>query len=289
MKVLVTGGAGFIGYHLTKKLIELGHDVTVLDNLSTGKNIPVCPIIIGDIQSVNLYQFYDQIYNLACPASPKHYQKDPLKTLSTCYNGTLNMLTHGQYFLQASTSEVYGDPTQHPQTEDYQGNVNPTGPRSCYDEGKRIAETICYLHNASIVRIFNTYGPYMAYDDGRVIPNLITQALNNKPLTIYGNGQQTRSLCYIDDMVEGLIKAMAAQRKHPINLGNPEEVTILQLANKIIELTNSKSEIVFKPLPKDDPKQRCPDITKAKQVLHWHPTISLDEGLKRTINYFCRI
>jgi UDP-glucuronate decarboxylase len=241
-----------------------------------------------DIEDLNTNAIIglDFIFNLACPASPKHYQANPLKTLDTCYNGTLNLLKSGIPLLQASTSEIYGDPLIHPQTEDYYGNVNTVGPRSCYDEGKRIAETLCYLHGAKIVRIFNTYGPYMSKDDGRVIPNFINQALNNQPITIYGTGEQTRSLCYIDDMVDALIKAMETKFIGPINLGNPEEVTINELATRIIQLTKSNSEIVHTELPQDDPIQRRPETTKAINTLQWKPTTTLNEGLIKTIQHY---
>jgi UDP-glucuronate decarboxylase len=290
MRILVTGGAGFIGYHLCRKLVKLGHDVLIIDNLSTGrirqKDIPVFNLDIEDLNT-NAIIGLDFIFNLACPASPKHYQANPLKTLDTCYNGTLNLLKSGIPLLQASTSEIYGDPLIHPQTEDYYGNVNPIGPRSCYDEGKRIAETLCYLHGAKIVRIFNTYGPYMSKDDGRVIPNFINQALNNQPITIYGTGEQTRSLCYIDDMVDALIKAMETKFIGPINLGNPEEVTINELATRIIQLTKSNSKkMLYTELPQDDPIQRRPETTKAINTLQWKPTTTLNEGLIKTIQHY---
>lgn len=284
--ILVAGGAGFIGYHLTDKLIKKGYNVVVIDNLSSGKNIhPDCKFIHGDIVTSPLPN-PDLIYNLACPASPKNYQKDPIKTLNTCYIGTKRLLEIGVPLLQASTSEVYGDPEQHPQTEEYNGNVSTIGLRACYDEGKRVAETLCHHHNATIVRIFNTYGPYMAPNDGRVVSTFINQALNNEPITVYGNGEQTRSLCYISDMVDGLIMAMEVRHPQPINLGNPNELTLNDLAKTIIELTNSKSIITYHDLPENDPKKRKPDITRARNVLGWEPKVNLIEGLKETIKYY---
>lgn len=299
-KILVAGGAGFIGSHLTKKLLNEGHYVICVDNLLTGQK--------ENIQSNKNFKFIhhditkpidikiDEIYNLACPASPKQYFKYPIYTTKISVIGTLNLLElaskHNAKYLQASTSEIYGDPLIHPQTEEYFGNVNPIGPRACYDEGKRCAETLCSDFkreknlDIKIVRIFNTYGPNMKIDDGRVISNFITQALQNKNLTIYGNGSQTRSFCYVDDLVEGLIKMMNSNYSGPINLGNPEEYTILEVAKKIIKLTNSKSKIIFLNALENDPKLRKPNINKAKKLLNWRPKFSFDEGLTHTINYF---
>lgn len=302
MRIIVTGGAGFIGSHLCKKLLEQGHTVVCVDNLYTGskENIkeltanPKFQFIQHDIIKP-LEEDADQIYNLACPASPVHYQKDPIYTTKTSIFGTYHMLelahANKASILQASTSEVYGDPLEHPQKETYWGNVNPIGIRSCYDEGKRAAETLCmdfkrYNNvNVHIARIFNTYGPNMVKEDGRVVSNFILQALSKKPITIYGNGKQTRSFCYVSDLVEGLIKLMNSKITGPVNLGNPGEFTIKQLAEEIIKLTKSKSKIVYKPLPQDDPKQRKPDITQAKK-LGWTPEVQLIEGLKKTIEYF---
>lgn len=304
-KILVTGGAGFLGRHLCNKLLQNGHDVICADNFFTGQksNIvelldhPYFEICRHDI-CFPLYVEVDEIYNLACPASPVHYQHDPVQTTKTSVHGAINMLglakrVNAKIF-QASTSEVYGDPEIHPQTEGYWGNVNPVGLRSCYDEGKRCAETLFFdyrrQHNLMIkvARIFNTYGPYMHPNDGRVVSNFIVQALNNRPITIYGDGNQTRSFCYVDDMIEGFIRLMDTPEKitGPINLGNPGEYKIKELAERIIELTGSNSEIVYKTLPSDDPTQRCPDIGKARELLNWVPEIKLDEGLKKTIAYF---
>ncbi|MEJ5347720.1 MAG: UDP-glucuronic acid decarboxylase family protein [Desulfosoma sp.] len=304
-RVLVTGGAGFLGSHLCERLLDLGHDVLCVDNFYTGTkgnivhllNNPFFELHRHDI-TFPLFVEVDQIYNLACPASPVHYQNDPVQTTKVCVHGSINMLGLAKRLkariLQASTSEVYGDPTIHPQTEDYRGNVNPIGPRSCYDEGKRCAETLFFdyrrQHKLSIkvARIFNTYGPRMHPNDGRVVSNFIVQALLNKPLTVYGDGSQTRSFCYVDDMVEGLIRLMESPEEvtGPINLGNPDEFTIMELAQLVLELTGSKSEIRFEPLPKDDPVRRRPDITRAKQILGWAPTVPLREGLRKTIDYF---
>ena len=302
-KILVTGGAGFIGSHLCERLLKEGNEVICLDNFSTGSkdniihlvNNPKFKIIKHDIENPLLIEV-DEIYNLASPASPVHYQKDPIKTIKTNVLGAINILDiakkNNAKVLQASTSEVYGDPEIHPQVEEYRGNVNPIGPRACYDEGKRCAETLFfdyyrkYKVDIRVVRIFNTYGPKMAINDGRVISNFIIQALKNENITIYGDGKQTRSFCYIDDLIEGLIKMMNSNQIGPINLGSPNEFTILELAQKIIKSINSKSKIIFKPLPKDDPKQRKPDITKAKKYLNWEPNISLEEGLTHTIKYF---
>jgi UDP-glucuronate decarboxylase len=299
-KILVAGGAGFIGSHLCKRLLDEGNYVICVDNFLTGQK--------KNILNHKHYEFIqkdilepidievDEIYNLACPASPKQYFKYPIYTTKISVIGTLNLLelacNYNAKFLQASTSEIYGDPLMHPQNEEYFGNVNPIGPRACYDEGKRCAETLCsdFVReknlDVKIVRIFNTYGPNMALDDGRVVSNFIVQALKNENITVYGNGKQTRSFCYVDDLVDGLIRMMNSNEFGPINLGNPEEYTILELAEKIIKLTNSKSEIVFKNLPTDDPKRRKPDITLAKNKLNWTPKITLEEGLKKTIKYF---
>lgn len=305
-KVIVTGGAGFIGSHLCARLVEDGHEVLCLDNYFTGcrANVtqllgkPNFELLRHDVTEPMRLEA-DQIYNLACPASPVHYKLNPVKTVKTNVMGVLNLLDlckeTGATFLQASTSEVYGDPQVHPQSEEYWGNVNPVGPRSCYDEGKRLAETLCMdFHRQSrvrvkIVRIFNTYGPHMAISDGRVVSNFVVQALRGEPITIFGDGRQTRSFCYVDDMVEGLIRVMNATSVDftgPINLGNPHEATMMELAMKVRELAESSSEIVFSDLPVDDPKQRQPDIGMASRLLSWRPTMGLDEGLHRTIDYF---
>lgn len=304
-KILVTGGAGFIGSHLCEKLSYHGHHVLCVDNYFTGsrKNIRHIldyknfEVIRQDI-CLPLYVEVDEIYNLACPASPIHYQHDPIQTMKTSVLGAYNMLglakRTGAKILQASTSEIYGDPQIHPQVESYWGNVNPIGPRSCYDEGKRAAETLFMdyhkIHGvkSKIVRIFNTYGPRMSENDGRVVSNFIVQALRNENITIYGDGSQTRSFQYIDDLVSGLIKMMNTSDSStgPINIGNPNQFTMLELAEKIIELTESKSKIVFLPLPIDDPKQRQPDISLAKKELFWKPEVQLNDGLKNTIEYF---
>ena len=302
--VLVTGGAGFIGSHLCEKLLKSGDEVICLDNFFTGskKNIAHFlddknfELVRHDVTQPILLEV-SQIYNLACPASPIQYQYNPIKTVKTNVMGALNMLGLAKRvkarILQASTSEVYGDPSVHPQKEAYWGNVNPIGPRSCYDEGKRVAETLMMdYHNQNkvdirIARIFNTYGPKMALNDGRVVSNFIVQALKEEELTVYGSGRQTRSFCYVSDLVDGLVKMMNREEiTGPVNLGNPEEYTILELATKIKELTNSKSEIKFAPLPQDDPLQRCPDITLARNKLGWAPTTNLNNGLKSTIDYF---
>jgi UDP-glucuronate decarboxylase len=302
-RILVTGGAGFIGSHLCERLLKEGNEVICLDNFFTGSKNNILPLLKNPYFEVVRHDVeepvsmeVDEIYNLACPASPAHYQSDPVKTVRTNVMGAINMLElakkTGAKILQASTSEVYGDPKIHPQPECYRGNVNPIGPRACYDEGKRCAETLFFDYyrqygvNIKVVRIFNTYGPRMAINDGRVVSNFIIQALKGEEITIYGNGKQTRSFCFVDDLVEGLIKMMNSNETGPINLGNPEEYTILDLAEKIISLTDSKSEISFKPLPKDDPKQRKPDITLAKDKLNWRPEVSLEEGLRKTIEYF---
>ena len=304
-KILVTGGAGFIGSHLCKKLLDEGNDVLCLDNYFTGtkENIsslfksPYFEVIRHDV-CFPLYVEVDEIYNLACPASPIHYQHDPVQTTKTSVHGAINMLGLAKRInariLQASTSEIYGDPETHPQEENYWGNVNPIGPRSCYDEGKRCAETLFFdyyrQHNLDIkvVRIFNTYGPNMHPNDGRVVSNFIVQALTNQDITVYGNGDQTRSFCYIDDLVNGIFKMMSSEKKFigPVNLGNPVEFKIIDLAKTIIKLTNSKSNIVNKELPTDDPIRRKPNISLAKNVLDWEPSFNLEEGLKLTIDYF---
>ena len=304
MRTLITGGAGFIGSHLSEKLLKEGHDVICLDNFFTGSKDNIIhlmdnhkfELIRHDIIQPILLEV-DQIFNLACPASPIHYQYNPVKTTKTSVMGTINMLGLAKRvrarILQASTSEVYGDPKVHPQREDYWGNVNCLGPRSCYDEGKRVAETLMmdyYRQNKvdiKIVRIFNTYGPRMAEHDGRVVSNFIIQALKKEDITIYGDGTQTRSFCYVDDLIEGFIKMMNTDDFiGPVNLGNPGEFTMLELANKVIDLTGSKSKIVFRPLPEDDPTQRQPDIGLAKSKLGWTPKIELEEGLKKTIGNF---
>ena len=304
-KILVTGGAGFIGSHLCKKLLDEGNDVLCLDNYFTGtkENIsdlfksPYFEVIRHDV-CFPLYVEVDEIYNLACPASPIHYQHDPVQTTKTSVHGAINMLGLAKRIdariLQASTSEIYGDPETHPQEENYWGNVNPIGPRSCYDEGKRCAETLFFdyyrQHNLDIkvVRIFNTYGPNMHPNDGRVVSNFIVQALTNQDITVYGNGDQTRSFCYIDDLISGIFKMMSSEEKFigPVNLGNPVEFKIIDLAKTIIKLTNSKSNIVNKELPTDDPIRRKPNISLAKNVLDWEPSFNLEEGLKLTIDYF---
>ena len=303
-RVLVTGGAGFIGSHLCDCLLAEGHEVIALDNLFTGRkhNVekhlqnPRFEFIRHDVTLPILLEV-DLVYHLACPASPEHYQHNPVKTIKTNVMGTINMLglakRVGARILLASTSEVYGDPQEHPQRETYWGNVNPIGPRSCYDEGKRVAETLTVSYqqqngvDTRIVRIFNTYGPRMLFNDGRVVSNLILQALQDQPLTVYGDGSQTRSFCYVDDLVNGLISCMETEGFYgPVNLGNPTEVPVLELAQRVIELTNSRSEIVHRELPEDDPKRRRPDIALAKQKLNWAPTIALEDGLTRTIDDF---
>jgi UDP-glucuronate decarboxylase len=308
MKILLTGAAGFLGSHISKKLIDNNHEVIGLDDLSTGsiKNIeqlinhPKYSFIEHDVR-IPYQAKVDAILNFACPASPVNYQKDPVRTIETNFLGMINMLhlanETGARIIQASTSEIYGDPTQSPQKESYWGNVNPIGIRSCYDEGKRAAETLCFdykrQHNLDtrVIRIFNTYGPNMAIGDGRVVSNFIVQALRNEPINIYGDGKQTRSFCYVSDLVEGIYKLLQLDKnpETPINLGNPNEFTILELAKVVIEITNSKSEIVNNPLPLDDPKQRCPDISLAKSTLNWEPTIELREGIEKTATYFKQI
>jgi UDP-glucuronate decarboxylase len=303
-RVLVTGGAGFIGSHLCERLLDDGNEVICLDNFFTGRRENIAHLIDNrcfelvrhDVTEPILLEV-DQIYNLACPASPVHYQYNPVKTIKTNIMGSLNMLGLAKRvrarILQASTSEVYGDPKVHPQTEDYWGNANPIGPRACYDEGKRCAETLMFAyHNQNdvdirVVRIFNTYGPRMLENDGRVVSNFIMQSLCGQEITIYGKGSQTRSFCYVDDLVEGMIRLMNADGlTGPVNLGNPGEFTVLELAEMIIKLTKSRSKLSYKPLPQDDPTQRCPDISIAKKTLGWTPTIQLEEGLKKTIAYF---
>ncbi|MBW4645919.1 MAG: SDR family oxidoreductase [Goleter apudmare HA4340-LM2] len=303
MRILVTGGAGFLGSHLIDRLISAGNEIICLDNFYTGnkRNIlkwldhPYFELIRHDITEPIRLEV-DQIYHLACPASPVHYQYNPVKTVKTNVMGTLNMLglakrVKARFFL-ASTSEVYGDPEVHPQTEEYRGNVNPIGIRSCYDEGKRIAETLAFDYyrqnkvDIRVVRIFNTYGPRMLENDGRVVSNFIVQALRGEPLTVYGDGSQTRSFCYVSDLVEGFIRLMNSDYVGPVNLGNPGEYTILELAEAVQKLINPDAKIKFEPLPSDDPRRRRPDITKAKTLLNWEPTIPLQEGLKLTIEDF---
>lgn len=304
-KILITGGAGFLGNHLCRKLLNQGNYIVCLDNLSTGKmehiqdmfNHPNFEFLQHDIESplnINI----DEIYNLACPASPIHYQKDAIKTTKTCVFGVINMLELAKKneakILHASTSEVYGDPKVHPQTEDYRGEVNPIGIRSCYDEGKRCAESLCFDYKRQygvdirIVRIFNTYGPNMDMYDGRVVSNFITQAIQNHDITVYGDGSQTRSFCYVNDLIEGMIALMNNQNNFcgPVNMGNPTEFTVKDFAQLIIAMTNSKSKIIFLPLPQDDPMQRKPDISLAYRKLGWSPKVSLEDGLKSTIQYF---
>jgi len=307
-RILVTGGAGFLGSHLCEKLLEEGHEVLCVDNFYTGRRTNIAHLLSSSMFEVlrhdicfPLYVEVDEIYNLACPASPVHYQFDPVQTTKTSVHGAINMLGLAKRvkakILQASTSEVYGDPTVHPQDEGYWGNVNPVGRRSCYDEGKRCAETLFFdyyrQHNLriKIARIFNTYGPRMYPNDGRVISNFIVQALKNEDISVYGDGSQTRSFCYVDDMIDGLIKLMDSDDEitGPINLGNTREFTILELANKVIQLLPSKSKIVYKPLPADDPKVRCPNTQKAKVLLNWQAETSLEVGLKKTIEYFEKI
>lgn len=304
-RIMVTGGAGFLGSHLCERLLESGHEVLCVDNFYTGskRNIahlmsnPYFELVRHDV-TFPLYVEVDEIFNLACPASPVHYQFDPVQTLKTSVHGAINVLglakrTKAKIF-QASTSEVYGDPEVHPQPEGYWGRVNPIGIRSCYDEGKRCAETLFSDYHRQhglrikIARIFNTYGPRMHPNDGRVVSNFIVQALRGEDITIYGEGQQTRSFCYVDDLIEGFVRLMNSSDDvtGPINLGNPGEFTIRELAERVLELTGSSSRLVFHPLPQDDPQQRQPDITQAKQLLDWQPTIMLDQGLEKTINYF---
>ena len=304
-RVLVTGGAGFIGSHLCDRLAAAGHEVLCLDNYFTGRRVNVAALmkhprfeLIRHDVTLPLYIETEEIYNLACPASPIHYQVDPVQTTKTSVHGAINMLGLAKRtkarILQASTSEVYGDPEIHPQVESYWGNVNPIGPRACYDEGKRCAETLFFDYHRQhalrirVARIFNTYGPRMLADDGRVVSNFIVQALKNEPISLYGDGTQTRSFCYVDDMVAALIRLMEAPDEvtGPINLGNPVESTIRELAEKIVVMTDSKSQLIYKPLPQDDPTRRRPDISQAKQVLGWQPTVPLEDGLRETIAYF---
>ena len=304
-RVLVTGGAGFLGSHFCDRLVADGCDVLCADNFFSGTKDNIAHLIgnprfelLRHDVTFPLYVEVDEIYNLACPASPVHYQYDPVQTTKTSVHGAINMLGLAKRtkakILQASTSEVYGDPTVHPQTEDYWGHVNPIGLRSCYDEGKRCAETLFfdyrrqYKLRIKVARIFNTYGPRMHPNDGRVVSNFIEQALKGAPITVYGEGKQTRSFCYVDDLIDAFLRLMATSDDFtgPVNLGNPEEFTILELARKVIANTGSKSEIVFKPLPSDDPVQRQPDISLAMQMLQWEPVVALNEGLRRTISYF---
>jgi UDP-glucuronate decarboxylase len=304
-KILITGGAGFLGSHLTEKLLKDGHEVLIVDNFFTGtkKNLthllgnPNLEVMRHDV-TFPLYVEVNQIYNLACPASPVHYQFDPVQTTKTSVHGAINMLGLAKRtrarILQASTSEVYGDPEVHPQTESYWGKVNPIGIRSCYDEGKRAAETLCFDYkrqfglDVRVNRIFNTYGPNMSPDDGRVVSNFIVQALRNEPITIYGDGSQTRSFCYVSDLVDAIYLTFMHNNplNLPINIGNPNEFTMVELAQTIISLSGSNSSLEFQNLPEDDPKQRCPDISQAKRVLGWSPKILLEEGIQKTIDYF---
>jgi UDP-glucuronate decarboxylase len=304
-RILVTGGAGFLGSHLCERLVDGGHEVLCVDNYFTGRRANIAHLLdhpgfelMRHDVTFPLYVEVDEIYNLACPASPIHYQYDPVQTTKTSVHGAINMLglakrTRAKMF-QASTSEIYGDPHQHPQTEDYWGNVNPIGPRSCYDEGKRCAETLCFDYHRQhrlrikVVRIFNTYGPRMHPNDGRVVSNFIVQALRGEPITIYGEGHQTRSFAYVDDLIEGFVRMMASPDDvtGPINLGNPGEFTIRQLAEKVLTLTGSRSRIEHHALPENDPLQRRPDIGRAKALLDWEPRVRLEEGLKKTIAYF---
>ena len=305
MRVLVTGGAGFLGSHLCETLLKNGHDVVCVDNFYTGNKSNISHLfdyknfeLIRHDVTFPLYLEVDRIFNLACPASPIHYQKDPVQTTKTSVHGAINMLglakrTHAR-ILQASTSEVYGDPEVHPQTEEYWGRVNPIGVRSCYDEGKRCAETLFfdyfrqYKTDIRVIRIFNTYGPRMHPNDGRVVSNFIVQALLGNDITIYGSGEQTRSFCYVDDLIGGISSFMDLDGEHPgpVNLGNPNEFTIKNLAEQVLRLTNSKSNLIFKPLPEDDPRQRQPDISLARRLFDWEPKVELEEGLKKTISYF---
>ncbi len=304
-RILITGGAGFLGSHLCERLLAEGNDVLCVDNYFTGRKDNIAPLlgnknfeVLRHDVTFPLYVEVDEIYNLACPASPIHYQFDPVQTTKTSVIGAINMLglakRTGAKILQSSTSEVYGDPDVHPQTEDYRGNVNPLGPRACYDEGKRCAETLFFDYHRQhgvrikVARIFNTYGPRMHPNDGRVVSNFIVQALKHEDITLYGDGAQTRAFCYVDDLVDGLIRLMGtgADFTGPINIGNPHEIPVRELAERVIGLTNSRSRIVHRPLPQDDPMQRCPDITLARQVLGWEPHVKLEDGLRRTIDYF---
>ena len=307
-RILITGGAGFLGSHLCDRLIKDGHDVLCVDNFFTGSKTNIAHLIghpyfelMRHDVTFPLYVEVDRIYNLACPASPIHYQHDPVQTTKTSVHGAINMLGLAKRvkarIFQASTSEVYGDPEEHPQTESYWGRVNPIGPRSCYDEGKRCAETLFFdyqrQHNLDIkvVRIFNTYGPRMHPNDGRVVSNFIVQALRGEDITIYGDGSQSRSFCYVDDMIEGFVRMMDSEKGFtgPVNMGNPNEFTMLELAENVLRLTDSKSKLTFKPLPTDDPRQRQPNITLAKEKLGWEPKVQLEDGLKETIDYFRKL
>ena len=304
MKILITGGGGFIGSHLSERLLNEGHNVIIVDNFHTGNRDNVRHLLHNDYLEIIRHDVVDplalevdQIYNLACPASPIHYQRSPMKTVLTSVMGAINTLTlardtHARV-LQASTSEIYGNPLEHPQTESYWGNVNTIGPRSCYDEGKRVAETLFFDYHREagvdirVARIFNTYGPRMCPYDGRVVSNIVLQALRNEPVTIFGDGSQTRSFCYVDDLVDGLIRLMNCDDfTGPVNLGNPDERSIKEVTELIIKLADSRSEIVYRPLPTDDPTRRKPDITLAKQALNWQPTINIEQGLPRVIDYF---
>ena len=304
-RLLVTGGAGFLGSHLCERLLDEGAEVLSVDNYFTGRRANIAHLIANPLfeamrhdVTMSLYVEVDGIFNFACPASPVHYQHDPVATTKVSVHGAINMLGLAKRLkcpiLQASTSEIYGDPTEHPQTEAYWGNVNPIGPRACYDEGKRCAETLFFDYNRQhrvpikVMRIFNTYGPRMHPDDGRVVSNFIVKALKGEPIEIYGDGSQTRSFCYVDDLIEGALRLMASPREviGPINVGNPAEFTIKELALEVLRLTGSKSELIFKPLPQDDPRRRQPDISKARDLLGWEPRIALAEGLAKTIAYF---
>ncbi len=304
-RILITGGAGFLGSHLCERLLAEGNDILCVDNYFTGRKDNIAHLMgnthfemLRHDVTFPLYVEVDEIYNLACPASPIHYQFDPVQTTKTSVLGAINMLglakRVGAKILQSSTSEVYGDPTVHPQTEDYRGNVNPLGPRACYDEGKRCAETLFFDYHRQhkvcikVARIFNTYGPRMHPNDGRVVSNFIVQALQGQNITLYGDGAQTRAFCYVEDLVDGLIRLMDSgpEMTGPINIGNPHEIPVQELANRVIGLTHSKSQIVYRPLPQDDPMQRCPDISYARRVLGWEPKIGLEDGLRRTIDYF---
>ena len=306
MRILITGGAGFLGSHLSERLLLEGHEVVCMDNFFTGRKCNIAHLLDNPYFELMRHDVVDpfklevdQIYNLACPASPVHYQHNLIKTTKTSVMGAINCLglakrVNARVF-QASTSEVYGDPSVHPQPESYWGNVNPIGIRSCYDEGKRCAETLFFDYHRQnqvdirVVRIFNTYGPRMLADDGRVVSNFIVQALQGQDITVYGEGQQTRSFCYVDDLIEGFVGLMNQDQViGPMNIGNPNEFTILELAQKVIELTGSKSQIVYRPMPEDDPKQRKPDITQAREVLGWEPKVQLEAGLKKTIEYFAQ-
>ena len=304
-RVLVTGGSGFLGSHLCERLLADGHDVLSVDNYFTGRRANIAHLLgnprfeaMRHDVTFPLFVEVDEIYNLACPASPVHYQFDPVQTTKTSVVGAINMLGLAKRLkarvLQASTSEVYGDPTVHPQAENYRGNVNPIGPRACYDEGKRCAETLFFDYQRQhrsrikVVRIFNTYGPRMHPNDGRVVSNFIVQALRNQDITLYGDGSQTRAFCYVDDLIEAMVRMMHTPDEvcGPVNIGNPHEIPVRELAERVINLTGSRSRLVYKPLPQDDPMQRCPDITLARRLLDWQPGVPLDEGLRRTIAYF---